>query len=386
LRPGLVFVALGAIGAVTLVPSQDAGLTAASFWCVACGESGIADFIANALLFVPLGWSLHLNRVRLLSSMLVIVGTTCLVEALQHGVVPGRTAALSDVLANTVGGAIGIVSAGLVRAGARNHRVQVGVVAAITLVALVVMASTPAVLRLPVQAPAGWQAGRDDVPGHVPFPGSNLAVLLGPEARGVGRGAATIDVSFVTRALIGQRAQIVSLLTRDGATWGWIDQCGRGVCVYVLTPADRLGLRGRDLRLPGVLSAGRVERVRVEIRTSRSAVSLTADVGMGRARTGSRVSPLSGWRLLLPAGTGRVLALALAGLWAGALCWPFGHVARLGGARVGMIGAGLVAVGLSLSAAATGGGPPSVAEGIGAVIGFGAGCLPASVPRTHPGR
>ena len=100
---------LGVILVATLTPVSDPrGLVLLTrLSCLVCGEQGGADVVANLLLFLPLAVGLRLQgaswvRVVLLSFLLSLT-----VELLQLRLIPGRDASLSDLVSNTVSGAIG---------------------------------------------------------------------------------------------------------------------------------------------------------------------------------------------------------------------------------------------------------------------------------------
>src|SRR5262245_39466874 len=101
--------ALAAICVATLTPTP--GTPSTSFWCIVCGDRGMLDFAANIVMFVPLGFALMLATERRWLSVIVCVATTFSVELLQVSVVAGRDASLGDLLANTLGGGIGITLA-----------------------------------------------------------------------------------------------------------------------------------------------------------------------------------------------------------------------------------------------------------------------------------
>jgi hypothetical protein len=89
------------------VPRQAAASAATDLYCIVCGEAGGTDVFLNLLLFTPmavglglLGWSWR--RVLPVAALLSFT-----VELLQFSVVAGRDAALSDVLANTLGASAG---------------------------------------------------------------------------------------------------------------------------------------------------------------------------------------------------------------------------------------------------------------------------------------
>lgn len=101
------------IGALTLpsepVPAR--GGPSYSLWCLLCGDFGGVDATLNILLFVPFGLGLGLAGMRTRRALLVVVTTTVVVEGLQLMVLRGRDPSLSDVLTNTLGGALGLLLA-----------------------------------------------------------------------------------------------------------------------------------------------------------------------------------------------------------------------------------------------------------------------------------
>lgn len=67
--------------------------------------------ILNTLLFVPLGVGLALAGIRWNRALLTVCALSVMVETAQHFFVSGRDGSLSDVLTNTVGGALGFAVA-----------------------------------------------------------------------------------------------------------------------------------------------------------------------------------------------------------------------------------------------------------------------------------
>jgi hypothetical protein len=94
-----------AIAVLTLTPTE--GTAEISFWCLKCGERRATDLLQNILLFVPLGVGLGFYGVRFRRAAFLALACTCLVEALQFFVVPGRYASFRDILANFAGALIG---------------------------------------------------------------------------------------------------------------------------------------------------------------------------------------------------------------------------------------------------------------------------------------
>ncbi len=105
----LLLAGLIAIAVLTLTPT--AGSERISFWCLKCGERPAVDLLLNILLFVPLGAGLGLYGVRLRRAVFLALLCTCLVEALQFFVVPGRHASFRDILANFAGALAGYLVA-----------------------------------------------------------------------------------------------------------------------------------------------------------------------------------------------------------------------------------------------------------------------------------
>ena len=105
-RLGFATAAFLAVCVATLTPANSSG-TSTEFWCIACGELGGLDVLANIVMFVPLGLSLAMVFGRRLPVMLICLATTLAVELLQIHVITGRDASASDLLANTLGGLIG---------------------------------------------------------------------------------------------------------------------------------------------------------------------------------------------------------------------------------------------------------------------------------------
>jgi len=97
------------IGRWTLTPAP--GATAAAqftpWWCISCGEIGTADLLQNLLLFLPAGLLLRTMRWSAPRTILGGLVATLAIEFLQAAFLPGRDAALGDVLANLAGTAGG---------------------------------------------------------------------------------------------------------------------------------------------------------------------------------------------------------------------------------------------------------------------------------------
>lgn len=109
--PGIVLMALTAglvlVATLTPVPNQAALSALTPWWCLLCGDLGTVDVILNLALFVPFGAALGWSGIRPPRAALIALLFSIVIELLQHGLVPGRDASLSDVLTNTAGAWIG---------------------------------------------------------------------------------------------------------------------------------------------------------------------------------------------------------------------------------------------------------------------------------------
>lgn len=101
---------LALILVATLVPSSDpdSGMLRG---CVVCGEEGLADAIANVLLFLPLGIGIYCSGASGRKTIVLGMLLSATLEFVQLRLVPGRDATLGDVVWNTVGTALGVALA-----------------------------------------------------------------------------------------------------------------------------------------------------------------------------------------------------------------------------------------------------------------------------------
>jgi len=107
-RPCAVAAALslGVILALTLVPVGGPGPSGFQ-WRLFSGEFGLSDFICNVVLFVPLAALLRCSGVPAWKTVALGFVLSATIEFAQLRVVPGRDSALSDIISNTTGSALG---------------------------------------------------------------------------------------------------------------------------------------------------------------------------------------------------------------------------------------------------------------------------------------
>jgi len=109
----LLPVYLVAVGFIVFSPSDESGSGFLDWLAEALGESGYAavEFTANILMFVPFGVLVRLATARPSGWMILALGflTTVTIELTQMAL-PSRYSTVSDVIANTLGTAVGLAA------------------------------------------------------------------------------------------------------------------------------------------------------------------------------------------------------------------------------------------------------------------------------------
>src|ERR1051325_2403630 len=100
-----------AIAALTLMPAAPFDAMPFDHWCLLCGSEGTADFVANILLFVPLGLGLGFAGVSWRRATVIAAAASTSIELAQYFIITGRFATLGDVVSNTIGGSLGAMMA-----------------------------------------------------------------------------------------------------------------------------------------------------------------------------------------------------------------------------------------------------------------------------------
>jgi hypothetical protein len=87
---------------------------------------GTVEFIANVLMFVPLGlfWSLLAPRGLRWAGPLAGLSLSLLIEGMQAVLLPQRVATPQDVLANTLGAVCGTLAAWTLKTGRQRYRTR----------------------------------------------------------------------------------------------------------------------------------------------------------------------------------------------------------------------------------------------------------------------
>ena len=176
------FARAGAVGWLLVIgwctrrsaPDQAADIARLPWYCVVCGDSGIADVVLNILLFLPLGVMLRALGWSLKRTFAVALAISIGIEVFQGMLLVGRDACVGDVLSNTLGGTLGWFGfAGLTRlARPTSVFARFGSIATVAVMASLWIA-TGAGLQPSLTDDAPWigqpmHAGR----GKQPFPGT----------------------------------------------------------------------------------------------------------------------------------------------------------------------------------------------------------------------
>jgi hypothetical protein len=335
---------LALIAVLTLRPNPQGILEAAAtpFTCMPCGEFGGVDMILNVILFVPLGIGLGLRGVSRYRALLVIAVTTITVESLQAWWIPGRDASVSDLVTNTVGGALGIWLAagwrGLIFPVARASRfLAIGVLGAWLLLwcasAVLLQPEPPAPSWYAQLAPVG--VTRADYPGKfisADLNGRELPDGLIENPDGLLQGGATDTATVVVRAAPAgptpEAASIFSIFSGRQEEALMVAQIGRDLLLrsrrrandFLLhSPgvklADAAGIAGDTLQFRGVMGRG--------------LLSIRAERGGRTDSTTMHITPSLGWSLISPVNIGFPgLTTPLGWIWIAGLLFPVGYWGR----------------------------------------------------------
>lgn len=319
-----------AVGLVDLTP----------WWCISCGEAGTADLFQNILLFVPLGLGLRALGWPLPRSATTALLLTLSIELTQATLLPGRDAALGDLLANTFGVIIGWLARPIAGAGVRPTPATGARIAAITLALFALQLTGTAWLLRPAVGTRPWVIeAAPPRPDGTRFPGQLLdadievtprRTLLTIGARWYEPTAAGMHT--VARWVRGEAEGVAGVSVGDGV-----------VSAGLRTRASAARLRSPVVRMPlPALAPG--DTLQVRLTHEPGLLALEANGQRERAPLGAQ----HGWLLINPfsqsvdlsAGWQRWTLAWLAG-WGVLLGWGAGAARRwprwaIGGAVVGL--------------------------------------------------
>lgn len=368
----LTAVTAACIGIATLPPNSGPSPPFRPF-CVACGELSGTDVVLNVLLFLPLGIGLGLAGARRRPVLSGMVAATLIIEILQT-FIPGRDASLSDVLANSLGGALGFFLAvhreALLRPSQRFERLLLAAWGlswfGITTI------SAYALVPSPTQSQYYGFIARDLGTNLPAFPGTVLnpridtiafsdwempdpairTLLVRPEG-------ATVRATLVPAACpTGTMAGILQIADAEQRQIVLLGQRGPDLVFGVRTGASVLRLRpiyyahaavfgDTQCRLHG-------DSIRVEAAYGRAKIVLrSSNDHRSSLETSVSATVMDGWRLFTPSQTfvrSNASAQVFGALWVFCLSFPFGYLGTTGrgNARATRIVAIVAALGLGL--------------------------------------
>jgi hypothetical protein len=342
-RVGVVLSALmlTVVLAATLTPAP-AWTSTPDFWCIACGEMGGLDVLNNIVVFVPLGLAFALASGRRWWSVLACVMVTTFVESMQFRIVTGRDSSLSDLLANSLGGLIGVDVAlrRMLLVRPRGRAASWLVIAGAALFALIT-ALTSVGLR-PASIPRSlWVQWTPERASFEPFTGHLLDFKLDsidlprqfypPTSLGVDRllrgpeWHATVEIG--TQGLRPQRS-VIARIAEEFTVLLSLEQSGSDLVCQEKTRSGDFRFRSPRIAVRDVVTASTAtmgERLRFTCARTDGSIAVTA----GDRQEVVRLSPSLGWLMVFPlsspAPSGYVW---LSVVWLMALAFPAGYWIR----------------------------------------------------------
>lgn len=332
--------------ALTLRSAPDQALRVAElpWYCILCGDGGVADVILNLLLFAPLGVAACALRLPPWRALAVAVVLTASIETTQWFLLVGRDGSVGDVLANSAGAVLGWLAYVPLCRLARPRRVfaqrGTSVVFAVT---TLVWFATGVGLRPALSTAAPWVGQLQHTwPGHDAFPGMiNAAEINGvrvpndlldvPTMRG---DSVELQITLTrTMPLPTRRASLVRIVDARGRPQTSLTESGADLIAEVPLRASRWGFHTPEWIFRGAMTIPSGKQWHVDTRWTRKRVTMISADSSG-AHTITRSHPLSialGWVFIHPfvriiAENTRFWNYAWLGWWFGLLGWLAGAV------------------------------------------------------------
>jgi hypothetical protein len=349
-RAGLVVLALAAALVVrATVAPHPSGAGIAPPWCFLCEPHAGIDVLLNVLLFIPLGFGLRLAGLSRRIALAVAAASAIVIELLQFLVVSGRAASAHDVVANALGGGVGIAMGAHWRAlvvpqPALALRLTTAAVLgwlAVLLATAVLMSpaprTTPERLRAaPPDADSRFDGGVVAVSvDGVPAPANGGAA--GTALRGHAGGDTRLEAIVTPGAQQAQPTPIVEVIDGRGRRVLVLEQHLDGVTFIVRRRATAARFRTPNIGLFAALPPSRgdespsADTVRLAGWTERFRMYLSARSRHQRGTRMLELRPTLGWALLLPFEyTYWPVSRRFTAIWLGLLALPVGYWAARG--------------------------------------------------------
>jgi VanZ family protein len=315
-RRGPFVAVLLLIGLATLVPLGEA--PPRFFWGFEW-----SDVLVNLVLYLPLGVVLGRDKLSPLAVAGIALGLSGAIELLQGLAIPGRRGGQVDVATNFLGAMAGLACYRvLLRPDRIRTRSMIAGAAALALLPVLGwLLSGPLLAPLPPETRRWWGQWAHQFTETEPFRGSILAVtLMGHEVLDDQIDSTASLLALARREPLRLEVTLVSGGTTDGVTHlaGVSDGEGRGIIALEQQGDDlllgwrsrgaALGLRGPSMGFPGILRGPAGERVTISAEVGRWAARIEVtgrgaegQRGRGALRVLRWLTPLTGWRNLIPA-------------------------------------------------------------------------------------
>jgi hypothetical protein len=283
------------------------------WYCIVCGEAGIADFILNLMLFAPLGVAAHALRLPRWRAMAFAVALTVAIETTQARFLVGRDGSLGDVLSNSGGAVLGwLAFPSLMHLGRPSRSfARAGVVGVLAFTA-VIWFGTGIGLRPALSAATPWVGElQHEWPGYDPFPGKiNAAEINGVQVPNDPFTAPkTLHDSIELRVMLTRtlpppmrRTSVVRIVDANGSPQVSVTESGTELNAELELRASRWGLHTPEWLFPGVMVVPEGELWQLYVRWTPGRVSMTtADSSGARALVRSQLQSIAlGWVFIHP--------------------------------------------------------------------------------------
>jgi len=275
----------------------------------------IPDVLVNLALYFPLGLLLA-KRGWGTGKVAACAGViSAIVELLQGTLIAGRRGSPADVVVNLVGAALGAAALDLANRALASRRpaVRRSLLGLLGLPLVGWLGSGLLLQPAPPDTPSWYSLWAHEFVGTEPFRGTLLTVRLQgrevpdgvisgvPALRSAARnGALRLDLTLLSDGPTSGPTHLASIGDlRDGTVIG-VDQVGNDLMLYWESRGSRLGLRAPRMTFAEAGRARRGERLTIHAAVTRSAASLSVARG-GETRAERRsLTPLTGWRNLIP--------------------------------------------------------------------------------------
>lgn len=370
------------IAVLTLRPVPGAQLRPFTF-CLVCSDVGTSDLILNVLLFVPLGIGLALLLISRRRAMLVVCLSTISIEMLQATVVVGRYPSSSDLVANGLGGGLGILLVSSWRFWLRpSPRTALQLAAIFTVAWLLQQVVVSLALQRLTGAPEYYGQWAHRWPDMDPYPGVVRAFAVNdqpvPDERITAPGTVAplrlgdsveVQVDLVPNGPTVRSAPIVSISNETLGNIFFLGQLGHDLIFRMRLRASALHLRTPSFRIPAVFrdqrceedvsACGRRAPVNLVVIVTSSRIRISIQDGRSRIERQISITPALAWSLVVPIETPAAPLGALAGALSVALLlapvgYWLGRVASFGRAALGTASGFLAPVGVAGIATALG--------------------------------